>query len=504
MNKEELEFILQEGEGYKIEFKEGFDAKGIAKEITAFANSSGGRILIGVSDKGEVKGLSITNKIKSQIQDIARNCDPSIEINLEGFENVLIIDVPEGKNKPYKCSDGFYLRQGPNSQKLSRDEILSFAINVGKIKFDEQISDKFKFPEDFDENKFNDFLKRSRISNIGDKQDILVNLFVAVKIGNKLKLNNAGLLFFGKNISKFIRQNFLTCVLYKGKERVNIIDRKDFNDDLINNYENSLKFLKQHLRLEYIIKGGGPRQEVLELPEEALKEALLNALAHRDYFESGTGIFIEMFDNRVEIYNKGKLLFNKKDLGKISLSRNPIIFDLFYGVNLMRTLQNCSKFSKRSLKRQNLAVLEAANFADGLIQTSLIEKAGSGINRINELVRERGLKIRFETDEFFRIIFERPELSEETTQKTREKEGGQISGQISGQIISDREKEILNLIKENPRISREELSEKIKINPSAVQKHISKLKKKGVLRRTGPDKGGYWKVKDVKNEEVDK
>ena len=273
MNEKELRELIEKGESERVEFKEAFDSKNLSKELVAFANSSGGRILIGVSDKGEIKELNITNKIKSQIQDIARNCDPSIEINLEVFENVLIINVPEGKNKLYKCSDGFYLRQGPNSQKLSRDEILSFAINVGKIKFDEQISDKFKFPEDFDENQFNDFLKRSRISSIGNKQDILVNLFAAVKIGNKLKLNNAGLLFFGKNISKFIRQNFITCILYKGKERVNIIDRKDFNEDLINNYENSLKFLKQHLRLEYIIKGGGPRQEVLELPEEALKEA---------------------------------------------------------------------------------------------------------------------------------------------------------------------------------------------------------------------------------------
>jgi len=90
------------------------------KEIVAFANSDGGRIFLGMDDKGKIKGINITNKLKSQIQDIARNCDPSIKISLEEFENILIINIEEGKDKPYKCSSGFYLRQGANLQKAYR------------------------------------------------------------------------------------------------------------------------------------------------------------------------------------------------------------------------------------------------------------------------------------------------------------------------------------------------------------------------------------------------
>ena len=74
MTNQELKFILQQGEGFKIEFKEQIN--NIDKEIIAFANSKGGRIFLGVDDKGKIKGISITNKLKSQIQDIARNCDP--------------------------------------------------------------------------------------------------------------------------------------------------------------------------------------------------------------------------------------------------------------------------------------------------------------------------------------------------------------------------------------------------------------------------------------------
>jgi ATP-dependent DNA helicase RecG len=148
MKKEELDFILQEGEGLKTEFKESFDAKSLVKEISAFANSQGGKIFLGISDKGEIKGIKITNRLQSQIQDIARNCDPPVKILLEKLRNILVIEVEEGSNKPYSCSHGFFLRNGASSQKMKRDEIFDFSIEEGRIKFDEQINDNFNFPED--------------------------------------------------------------------------------------------------------------------------------------------------------------------------------------------------------------------------------------------------------------------------------------------------------------------------------------------------------------------
>ncbi len=99
---EEIELILDEGEGYLIEFKESM-SDSLAKEMVAFANSSGGRIFLGVSDKGMVKGVNITNRLRSQVQDIARKCDPPVNIALEGLTNILIIEVREGTDKPYSC-----------------------------------------------------------------------------------------------------------------------------------------------------------------------------------------------------------------------------------------------------------------------------------------------------------------------------------------------------------------------------------------------------------------
>ncbi len=118
INLSNIEKISELGEGQFIEFKETFD-KSLQKEIVAFANASGGVIYLGITDSGKPNGIDITNRLKSQIQDIAYNCDPSVLINLVEIDTVLAVEVSEGKNKPYSCSNGFFMRMGANSQKMT-------------------------------------------------------------------------------------------------------------------------------------------------------------------------------------------------------------------------------------------------------------------------------------------------------------------------------------------------------------------------------------------------
>ena len=95
-------------------------------------------------------------------------------------------------------------------------------------------------------------------------------------------LNNAGALFFSKNLERIYPHAEVSCALFKGTEKIHVIDRKIFNKDIISNIEDSVDFLKKHLRLEYKFPTGQlRRQEVLEIPEEALREALVNAITHR-------------------------------------------------------------------------------------------------------------------------------------------------------------------------------------------------------------------------------
>jgi ATP-dependent DNA helicase RecG len=282
MNKDEIQLILEEGESYRIEFKESMT--NIDKELVAFANSSGGRIFLGITDDKEIKGVNITNKFKSQIQDIANNCQPPIKIILEEFENILITNVRESEDKPYKCSSGFYIRVGPNSQKLSRNEIIEFCKAEGKIRFDELINLKFDYNIHFDPKKLEYFLKLAGISKVLDAPTVLTNLGVAERQEGKVIFNNTGILFFSKNLQDIYFHTAITCALYKGTEKVDVLDRRDFNEDLISSIDRTMNFLKQYIPLRYEMTGEPRRKEIPEIPYEALREAIINAAAHRDYF----------------------------------------------------------------------------------------------------------------------------------------------------------------------------------------------------------------------------
>ena len=332
MDKKEFEFLLKQGEGLKLEFKESLDSKGLAKEIVAFANSDGGKIFLGVDDKGNVKGIQISNKLKSEIHDLARNCDPPVHIELETLDNVLIVNVDEGINKPYRCSAGFFLRQGSNSQKLSTDEIREFFNKEGKILFDEAVNNEFGFKNGFDKKKLYSFLEKSKMSRTISDENILKNIGVLTE---DKKFKNAGVLFFCDSIERFVRQAIVTCVLYKGRDKTYIIDRKDFSSDIYSNFNEVMNYFYKNLKLIYRIEGFGPRKEILGIPDDALKEALVNAIAHRDYSEKGANIQVDIFEDRVEISNPGGLIIKKEEFGNRSLSRNPLIFSLLQRLDLV-------------------------------------------------------------------------------------------------------------------------------------------------------------------------
>ena len=98
MNKREFDYILQNGESYLVEFKEKVNSS-LAREMTAFANASGGRIFLGVTDSGKARGIEITNKLRSRVQDMANNCRPPVTVGLKKYNKILIIDIPEGEGQ---------------------------------------------------------------------------------------------------------------------------------------------------------------------------------------------------------------------------------------------------------------------------------------------------------------------------------------------------------------------------------------------------------------------
>ena len=122
MDKEELDLLLKEGEGLTVEFKEKFTPK-IDEDVVAFANTRGGKILLGVSDHSQIVGQKLTNELKARIIDLARHCHPSIPVSVQSVGQVVAITVQEGDEKPYSCSSGYYRRLDAVSQKMTQAEI---------------------------------------------------------------------------------------------------------------------------------------------------------------------------------------------------------------------------------------------------------------------------------------------------------------------------------------------------------------------------------------------
>ncbi|MBN2251877.1 MAG: putative DNA binding domain-containing protein [Candidatus Altiarchaeota archaeon] len=461
MDQRNLLFLVRGGESFNVEFKEDF-SDSLGKEFCAFANSNGGKILIGVSDRGKITGINVTNRLVSQVHDVATNIDPRLQVFTEKVGDVLVVSVPEGVNKPYSVKGRFYMRRGTNSQQLTRDEIRMFFQKEGLVLFDEKVNPKFKLDVDFSPAAYNHFLEISKVSPVLERNEILENLDLL----DDSRIKNAGVLLFSKRVTKFFRNASITCVLFQGRENIKIIDQKEFVGDLYSNYRGAFEYLVSKLNTEYIIKGGGPRDEKLELPERALKEALLNAVGHRNYF-SPANIQINIFSDRVEIVNPGGLVPGLKieELGRKSAPRNTLLFGLMQRMDL-------------------------------------VEKAGTGIKRINDAMKAYKLDVPvIEADgDWFIITFRRPNLQTESyesrmslTRRPTQKPP-RNHPETTQIILSSVEKGILEEIRIDKFVSRRVMGKNLDTSPNTIKDCLAKLKKGKILKRVGPDKGGYWEI----------
>ncbi len=351
----QLQSIIDLGEGQSIEFKES--PSKIDREMVAFANASGGSIFCGITDSGRVVGTATTNSVRSQIQDIARNCDPPIAVSLYVInKNILQIEVPESEQKPHQCSSGFFLRVGANSQKLRTTEVKNL-INRGQSFFDSRMNDRAEFPKDFVKEYFNQYCKMSNIPEQHVSHAILQNLTAAKKRvkTDKLALTNAGVLLFCKTPSAFIPESYLTTVCYKGVDKFSILDRQDFKGNILEQIESGLVFTKKHIEVEYEITGAGARLERFRYPLVAVREALINALTHRDYAFQNACVYLNIFSDRIEIESPGGIPGNHpvEDLEGRSIRRNPVLTDLLFKAGFGEKLGSGLLRIKESLKENN-------------------------------------------------------------------------------------------------------------------------------------------------------
>jgi len=456
----DLDIILSRGESYTVEFKESAD-KSIADEVCAFANASGGKIYIGISDDGRATGADTSNAARSRLQDTINKIEPRLSLDIDIFGNIIVVTVPEGINKPYSSPNGFFLRSGPNSQKLDRNGIIEFLQAEGKIIYDYIVDDKYPISDNFNEAEYEKFLKKAQISNVLPRETMLKNLDCAdIAANGVLSYTNAGLLFF-RNNSENVRFDFshVVCVLYKGADKVYIIDAKHLNGGIMENIDDAIVFLKRNLRLSYEIETLR-RKNILELPEDALREAVTNAVCHRDNFEKGARVMVEIFDDRVEITNPGSAPkgITKENFGTTSIARNPVIASLLH-------------------------------------RADYIERMGTGINRMTSAMETAGLeKPDFQTEgHFFKVIFKRPQLPTDT--KTAIKNASPAINSDKAAIGSDRTSTIINFLQQHGKGKNSDFAKLFGLSHQRIREILQSLVQEGLIEKHGNRRHTFYTLR---------
>ena len=449
----DLDIILSEGESHTIEFKESAD-KSLSSEVCAFANASGGRIFLGVDNQGRIVGTDISNTARSRVQDTINKIEPQLKVDLEINDNIIVVTVPEGISKPYSCPDGFYLRSGPNSQKLDRRNIIEFFQSEGRIRYDEIIREDLPIAERFNEAAYKRYIKTAKISDVLDREAILKNLNCAGICGGKFCFTNAGALFFRANEEDVLfRHAGIVCALYKGTDKSYILDAKEFNSDIVSNVEDALIFLKKHLRVSYKIEGLR-RENVLELPEDALREAVVNAVCHRDYFEKGARVMVEIFDDRVDIVNPGGACkgITRENFGTVSITRNSVIASMLFRVDY-------------------------------------IEQMGTGIMRMKNATRQaRVAEPVFELSGFFKVTFKRNDISSPSSRQS-------VSNQPQAVAATDRKKVVISHIENKGQAKASDFINVIGLSDSRVRALLREMVSDGIIEKVGNNRYAYYVLK---------
>ncbi len=447
MKRKDLQLLIAEGEGLTVEFKEKYTSK-IDRDVVALTNSKGGFIILGVNDSGKITGEKLTNQMKAEISSLARNCEPHIDISkISQVDNAVVIEVPEGEEKPYSCSSGYFRRLDAVTQKMTQKEVGLLFRNANTVSYEERLCPGIAW-KDISKEKIATFFKEAGIhAGRINPQDVLVSLDLAVEGSIK----NAGVLFFAREPRRHILQCETILVSFKGTNRVDIIDRKDVQGDLWTQYQEAMIFLKRHLSVRTEIKGLD-RKDYYEIPLEALREAVANALIHRDYSVRGTSIMIEVQEDRVIIKNPGGFPdgMSKDKLGNLSVRRNELIADVFARMHR-------------------------------------VERMGSGFKRIRESMAKAGLPFpRISSDEFFFIEFERPVKSAKPVLDEGLSEG--VNEGVNEGVSS-----AIEYINKNPGKRAPFIAKALGIPLKTLERWLKKAKSEGKVRYKGSSKtGGYY------------
>ena len=417
--------------------------------VVAFANTEGGKIYIGMSDDGSVYGventdatiLRITNMIRDSIRpDITMFTECAVEA-IEGMP-VVVLTVQRGTARPYYLAgkgirpEGVYVRQNASSVPASETAILNMIKETSGDRYEDarSINQQLTF-----EKAENYFAKHNL--PFGDQQKRTLNI-----IGPDGTYTNLGMLLSDQCI------HTIKLAVFDGSKKSVFRDRKELSGSLLTQLEDAYFFIDQfnHTRAEF---EGLDRIDKRDYPSEALREALLNAITHRDYSFSGSTL-ISIFDDRIEFVTIGGLV------------RGLTFDDIMLGVS--------------ALRNQNLANV--------FYRLKLIEAYGTGILKINESYAECAVKPQFEvTDNAFKItlpninyVGERKDVTTTAPSKVTDK--------------AERQEILLRLAEKQGYIVRKDVEAELKVSQATAILILRDMVEKGLLIKEGSGKQQKYRI----------
>ncbi len=345
MNKIELRELIQNGESSGVEFKrDDIRPEQLAEKMASLLNLEGGTILLGVENDGTVSGLTRpTDKAEEWVMEAARTHvrPPSIPywetLEWEFGKVVGIVSLPaDSPDKPYKSmrkarkgAGGSawvtQVRVGTTTRDATDDEEVRLYQQSGRLRYDiKPVPGSTKV--DFDPRRLANYFREIRLQDCPGVDDdegwtrLLVNTDLMVEDRDRAIPTTGALILFGQRPNRYLPQAGITATVYPGIEkdyearertvlRSPVVALRSRADELVETglIEQAIDFVRRNTRIEAWIDKGGQRQERWDYPLEAVREAVVNAIAHRDYTVAVTDIELSIYADRLEVISPGRL-----------------------------------------------------------------------------------------------------------------------------------------------------------------------------------------------------
>ena len=471
-------------ESQNIEYKQSWHDEYL-KWVCGFANAQGGRIYIGKDDNGVTVGVEDAKRLSEDIPNKIRNyLGITCEVNLledNGLPYVEIVVKPYGVAISYKGS--YYYRSGSVKSELTGAALNDFLLKKSGLTWDEVIEERASMA-DIDHDSIVRYLQFAsmgdRLPNVVGLDDYQILEKLRLVEGGKLK--RGAIIMFGKDPNRFYPN-----VQLKIGRFVNDYDfryQEVIEGNLIKIFEDSLSILEYKFIIREVeIKDYFRVQKKGNYPREALREMVLNALVHRNYM--GPMIQMRVYDDKITLWNLGQLPDSLTAEGltqfHASYPRNPLIAGACFKATLIDSWGSGISKIMTACKNEGLPEPRFEAFGGGVLVTLFKPKmVGDEDSTSQKTGTKTGQKTNTKTSQ---------KTGTKTSQKTNTK-----TSQKTGTKTSQIAMEILRYLRKNPKASRKELSVYFGRTSSSIQWHIEQLKKKGLIRHVGSDKGGYWEI----------